>query len=118
MDKINVLKISNVDFPQSRHVPASFEATYDKDIAEFTVCIRFLIESYNNGLFSMVQAKNKDQLYFLDRIGWETGMERDGFQGGVMMLLRVIPGGGLGGVAYPQQHHFNIPKNIATSKER
>ena len=78
-----------------------------------------MIESYNNELFTTIRTENKkEEMFLLDRIGWETGMERDGFQGGVMMLLRVIPGGGLGGVAYPQQHHFNIPKNIATSKER
>ena len=76
-----------------------------------------MIESYNNGLFVTATAYNNEQTYFVDRIGWETGMERDGYQGGVMILQRNIPGGGLGGVELPWYHHYNLPKNIATSKE-
>ena len=114
----DVLKISNVDFPLSTHWPASFDATYHKEISEFTFCIRFLIESYNNNLFEMVKAEIKTgQEYFSDQIGWETGMERDGYQGGVSIIQRNIPGGGVKGMEYPWYHHYNIPKNIATSKE-
>ena len=113
----DVLKISNVDFPSSKPWPASFDASYHKEIPEFSICIRFLIESYNNGLFEMVLAENTDQMYFNDRIGWETGMERDGYQGGVSIIQRNIPGGGVGGLQFPWYHHYNIPKNIATSKE-
>ena len=115
--QIDVLKISNVDFPRSTQWPATFDATYHKEISEFTICIRFLIDSYNDNLFEMVRAYNTDQLYFLDRIGWETGMERGGYQAGVMIVQRNIPGGGVGGLQYPWYHHYNIPKNIATSKE-
>ena len=116
-DQIDVLKISNVEFPMSKYIPATFDATFVKEIPEFTICIRFLIESYNNNLFYLAQAGNKEQVYFMDRIGWETGMERDGFQAGVSLLQRNIPEGGLGEKEFPWFHHYNIPKNIATSKE-
>ena len=113
----DVLKLSNVDFPTSNHRPASFDATYHKEISEFTICIRFLIDSYNTNLLYLVRAWNADQLYFLDRIGWETGMERDGYQDGISIIQRNIPGGGVGGLEFPWYHHYNIPENIATSKE-
>ena len=113
----DVLKISNVDFPSTGHHPASFDATYHKEISEFTICIRFLIDSYNNNLFPLVRAENTEPLYFLDRIGWETGMERDGYQDGILVIIRNIPGGGVGGLGVPWYRHYNIPKNIATSKE-
>ena len=115
-DQLDVLQIRNVDFPSSKFWPATFQATYEKEIPEFTICIRFLLESYNNNLFEMVRAENKDSLlYFLDRIGWETGMERDGYQGGVLYLYRVIPENGIRG-NFPTMHHYNIPRNIDTSK--
>ena len=114
-DQLDVLQISNVDFPSSKFWPATFQATYDKEIPEFTICIRFLLESYNNNLFEMVKGESKDRLYFLDRIGWETGMERDGYQGGVLFLHRVIPENGIRG-NFPKMHHYNIPRNIDTSK--
>ena len=63
-----------------------FNATYDKEIAEFTVCIRFMIDFYNNALFHMVDAREDDTIYFLDRIGWIWGMERDEFQAGVVIV--------------------------------
>ena len=110
--------MSNVEFPVSDIQPASFDATFHKDIAEFTACFRFLVESYNNGLIWFIDGKTKDkQGYFLDRIGWETGMERDGYQGSISVVIRNIPGGGIGGQNFPIYHHYNIPKNIGTSKE-
>ena len=116
-DHMDVLKMENVEFPSSTSHPATFSALHDKEISEFTICMRFVIEFYNNNLFYILLAKNNETLYFLDRIGWETGMERDGLQGGVMVVQREIPGGGLAGQQYPWYHHYNIPKNIATSKE-
>ena len=117
-DRIDVVKISNVEFPYSSHFAATFDATYQKEISEFTICIRFLIESYNNNLIQMIKADYKGQIHYLERIGWEWGMERDGYQAGVMIVQRTIPGGGIGGMEFPWYHHYNIPKNIATSKER
>ena len=113
-EKIDVIKISNVDFPMSNNYAATFPATYEKEIPEFTVCMRFLLESYNNNLFVMINAQG----YYLDRIGWETGMERDGVQGGVLFLQRVVPERGVGGGDFPTMHHYNIQRNIATSKEK
>ena len=67
----------------------------------------------------MIDGKNKDKKgFFLDRIGYETGMERDGYQGGVLVVIRNVPGGGMKGLNFPVYHHFNVPKNIETSKER
>ena len=117
-ETIDVLKISNVEFPVSEKEPASFNATFHKDIPEVTVCFRFLVESYNTGLLWFIDGKNGDKKgFFLDRIGWETGVERDGYQWGVTVVIRNIPDGGLGGQNFPVYHQYNVPKNIATSKE-
>ena len=50
--QIDVLKISNVPFPNSgcckpNHYSAVVNAPFDTDIPEFTVCYRMLINSYN-----------------------------------------------------------------------
>ena len=117
-ETIDVLKISNVEFPVSDKEAAYFNATFYKDISEVTVCFRFLVESYNTGLIYLLWGMNKDKKgYFLDRIGYEDGMERDGYQGGVSVVIRNIPGGGLGGLNFPVYHQYNVPKNIGTSKE-
>ena len=59
-DQFEVLNVANVPFPSSSGVAASFNALHSEDIAEFTICYRFLIESYNDLYIILVRAKAKD----------------------------------------------------------
>ena len=47
--QFDVLKVSDVEFPRYFKYAASTSAPYNKNITEFTVCYRILIESYNDG---------------------------------------------------------------------
>ena len=82
-DSFNVLSMRNIPFPSSTEDAAVINIEYKKDIPEFTICYRFQIESYNDNLFWVFAARNQEGTYS-DRIGWQTGMEREGFQGGVV----------------------------------
>ena len=100
----DVLKLSNVPFPSSSTEPVYFNAPYAKNITEYTICYRFQIESYNDGLVFFVGVRRKGSKHkwmVLDRIGWNTGNEMDGYQYGVLMIGRNVQGGGLGPDNYP-----------------
>ena len=45
-DQFEVLRLSKVPFPSST---AKLNGTFHTGLTEFTVCFRFLIESYNEG---------------------------------------------------------------------
>ena len=53
----DILRVTNVSFPNSDFYAASLKAPYDKDIPEFTVCLRFQITSYNDGLLRLYKTK-------------------------------------------------------------
>ena len=120
------MKITNVPFPSSTGQVATVNASFRQEIAEFTTCWRFLLDSYNNGFISFLQAHRpseaKNENYYSDSLGWETGFELDGFQGSLLFLRRNIPGGemflggGLGNRSNPYFMHVNYPKNIETAK--
>ena len=122
-DKWEVLRISNVSFPQSSADPAKLNGTFHTGLTEFTVCLRFLIESYNEGGFSPFGAsgdapRGGSTLYLWlgfedlsNGLGWGTR----GFQGGVNTFLRGIPEGGRINKRFPIIHHFNNAINIETS---
>ena len=117
-DSFNVLSMRNIPFPSSTEDAAVINIEYKKDIPEFTICYRFQIESYNDNQFWLIGARKGDteDWYFLERIGWQTGMEKDGFQGGVTFFEQNIPGGGLAKKKLPRYHHYNLAKNIDISK--
>ena len=120
--QIDVLKITNVKFPNSgccapSDFAASTEARQDKEIPEVAICYRMLIDSYNNNLFSPFASKDDhDKFTILDRICWKCGRESEGYQGGLLVLSRNIPGGGIGKRAFPSYHQYNLARDVAISK--
>ena len=106
----DVLKLSNVPFPSSNVYSVYFNTPYNKDIGEFTICYRYQIESYNDGLLSLLRTHGKYHL--LDRIGWETGWGMDGYQSGILGLRRNVHGGGLGPTSYPIMHIYMLARNV------
>ena len=115
----DMLKLSNVPFPSSSVEPVYFNASYDKNITEYTICYRFLIESYNDEFAILVGVRRKGSIHrwmVLDRIGWNTGNEMDGYQGGVLMIGRNVQGGGLGPDNYPKYLYYMLARNIDPAK--
>ena len=56
-DHFKVLSMNIFPFPTSSWqdgIAATLNASYDKELAEFTLCYRFLIESYNDGYVWLV----------------------------------------------------------------
>ena len=132
-DQFEVLKITNVPFPSvtpswpptiGSTIAASANASYVEDIAEFTVCYRFQIESYNVGGMSFVFAAGKDggtaDWNVLDRMNWKNSGEvkgAEGYQGGMLSLQsRGVPGGGIGRLTLPAAHTYMFPRDIEISK--
>ena len=84
--EFDVLKISEVPFPQSKDIGAVIRAPFHANISEFSLCYRILIEFYNDGLLEILKAEG----YRNASIGWEgvfwqrtelnTGFELYGFQ--------------------------------------
>ena len=117
----DVLKISNVPFPKSgwREFPARINATFHKEIAEYTVCHRFLIDSFNDDLFYTMAAAADDlfsYFYVLDRMSFDYP-GADGYPGGLWSGKRNIPGGGLGNRGFPAYHSYIVARTIQISKE-
>ena len=89
-EQFDVLKISNVPFPASSWGTGegkdkgivSINATYTKTLPDYTICYRVLVESYNDGIFSLVSAhvdSSVGHLLILDRFGgMGTGYESEG----------------------------------------
>ena len=122
-NQIDVLKISDVPFPNSgccsiNHFAAAASAPMESDIPEFTVCYRMLIDSYNDELFIPFGAVdgNGKIWYILDRMCWKCGRGSEGYQGGLLYLTRNIPGGGLVNKGLPIYHQYNMARDIAISK--
>ena len=132
--QFEVLKISNVPFPNNEgweaggplsHLPFA-NASYHKEITEFTVCYRFMIESYNTGRLDPMWAyKSKDYIgkrpSYYNWITWETGHDREGYQGGQVLIYRNIPPkpvskGGLANRPFPTANLYVLPRNIDPSK--
>ena len=109
-NEFDVLSITNV----AAEYVATVNVAYDQDIPEFTVCYRFLISAYNN--FWVWILNSKDEKGYFETIGFQTGLEDEGYQSTMYVLYRNIPGGGLGTRAFPYMHHNLLPKNVQTSK--
>ena len=120
-DQFEVLSITNVPFPSSSGYAFVANASFNNDIAEFTICYRFKIESYNDGWVTFLMAKIKDSKpwdsrYLYINAGYEMGFEIDGYQESHFGIERNIPGGGLGNRAHPFYHHSNLARNFETSE--
>ena len=120
-DQFDVLSMTNVPFPSSDSWAALTNASFDKDIIEFTICYRFQIESYNDDfLYPFHAAKNNVSERWepnaYSNIGWDTGFEIDGYQPLHYGLERNVPGGGLANRKFPFYHHANLPANIETAE--
>ena len=121
--QIDVMKIANVPYPETsccvpKYFAAHANAIQDTNIPEFTVCYRMLIDSYNEGLFTPFAAFNGEGTlpYVLDRQGWKSGRGSEGYQGGLIVIGRNIPGGGLANRGLPVYHQYNMARDIAISK--
>ena len=93
-NQIDVLKISDVPFPNSgccsiNHFAAAASAPMESDIPEFTVCYRMLIDSYNDELFAPFAADMEGdgkRWNILDQLCWKCGRGSEGYQGDLMYL--------------------------------
>ena len=113
--QFEVLKISNVSFPtsDSSKWAAHARSTYQRNISEFTVCYRHLIESYNDGLYCPV---NIGPWKFAQRTFSPGGGGVDGFTGSIISLWRNVHGGGLGNRSMPIGLWPLLPTDIDISK--
>ena len=117
-DQFEVLRISNVTFPSSTTYAAQLNGTFNTGLTEFTVYIRFLIESYNEGDIQPYSASVAEEqqrggttLVFEDLsngLGWGTR----GFQGGVVFFSHEIKDGDVFRKRFPIYHHFNNAMNV------
>ena len=116
-DQIDVMKFSNVPFPYSGVYPALLNASYTKEIAEFTICYRFYIESYNDRFIYLLNPKTPDwgDHYYYNAIGWNTGYEKEGFQGARSFFKRNVEGGGLANRQLPRYAYYVLARNIDVS---
>ena len=119
-DHFDVLKIE-APFPDSSESAASADADFDKNIPEFSVCYRMMVESYNDGCIGIIYANLTgkkfdpgDDRSYLNRLCKDIGWTMDGFQEAFVHLMRNIPGGGLGKQTFPIWHHLNLPENVRT----
>lgn len=115
------MKIANVPFPlvsccTAKYFAAQANATHGTNIPEYTVCYRMLIDSYNEGLFTPFSAFDGKKWNILDRQCWKCGRGSEGYQGGLIVIGRNIPGGGLASRELPNYHQYNLARDIAISK--
>ena len=110
-NQLDIMKITNVQFPNSGSYAALANATLDTDIPAFTLCYRMLIDSYNDGLFSPFYAFPA----LSDRKCWKCGIGSEGFMGGNLYFVRNIPGGGLANQQFPRYHRYNMARDIPIS---
>ena len=118
-EKFDVLSIENVPFPESSDIPAHLNATYTKEIAEFTVCSRFLFTSYNDWWNFLLIGNQPDQhSLYKEGFGFNTGFEVEGYQAIEHVVWRNVTGGGRGYVPIqePNYHYPLLARNIQTGK--
>ena len=116
--QLDILKISTVPFPHSKHNAALISASYTQDIAEFTICYRVLVESYNDGSIYIFRALaiEPGESYFIETTPYLSGLDMDGLQTSNNFLLRDIPDGGIGNRSWPIWHHGVLPRSMETGK--
>ena len=120
--QLDVLKISNVPFPYSEVPAGLINAGYTQDIAEFTLCYRVMVESYNDAHVSLIVAWKpsiedysgdfQEASYFAEVTEYLSGFDIDGLQSSTNFLFRDIPDGGIGNRSMPVWHHEVLPRFI------
>ena len=118
----DVLRVENVTFPFCSFPAANLSVPYDKDIAEFTICYRFLVDTYNTGWsFMFYASKFKDpgeyrgaNSFISEWLAMDIGFDVAGYDGYTFVLDRNITNGGLSGMRFPTFFHVNLPRNIDT----
>ena len=119
-EDIDVLKISNVPFPKSNKHAAVVNASFNKEISEFSICYRILIESYNDGYMPLVVTRRpstgspyeQDDRYYREDTSFHSGFEIDGLMFESAFLWRDVPDGGIGNRFMPFWHHLVLPNFI------
>ena len=117
--KFDVLKFYDQPFPAGW---AYLAATYPgntgngEEIAEYTYCYRFLIDSYNDGRFMPIVVERSAGNWWVIQSIWEPGSEDGKYQLTVPTYQRNVPGNGLGGKFMPAGHRAIYPENIQISK--
>ena len=116
-EELDVMKISNVPFPSSKVYPAFLNASFSKEIAEFTICYRFLIESYNDPMIYLLRlmTPNWGDTFYYNAVGWNTGYDLEGFQGARSFINRNVEGGGLVNKQLPRYASYVMARNIDIS---
>ena len=109
--QFDVLKFSNVPFPHSKSAVALINAGFKQDIAEFTVCYRVLVESYNDANTPVIVAwkpgiedytgSYEETALFVDSMAYLTRFDLDGLQASLTYLVRDIHDGGIGNRSFP-----------------
>ena len=99
--------------PYPSNIAATFNATFDRAIPEYTFCYRFLLESYNTGMLKVFGAPKdavRSNWWIHDRIYPKDGGGADGYQGGTPHIGRNVPGGGIGSREMPSYHYVLYPQ--------
>ena len=105
--QMDIMKITNVEFPYHGGYVATASSPLNTELPAFTVCYRMLIDSYNYEMFAPFGADLDGKgynWYMLDRMCWKCGIGSEGHQGGMLYLVRNIPGGGLVNRQFPRYH--------------
>ena len=114
-DHFEVLKITNVTFPFSNIWASTFNNTFNPNIKDFSVCYRFLLDSYNDKEFRPFHARPKDQstrkeiFEAIEGTGNNLGWGTEGYQGGYTYFGEEVA------ERMPTRHHFNLAMNIEIS---
>ena len=108
---IDVLKVTNVPFPKSSGYAAIATISNEKEVAEFTICYRYLVESYNPNWGTVVHSGR-----YIDWLGFETGHEKFGYQAKGFPFKRNVLGGGIDGRARPSILTLNLPRTLQTGE--
>ena len=117
--KFDVLKFYDQPFPAAWAYPA---ATYPgnsgngEEIAEYTYCYRFYLDSYNNGRFMPLVVERSEGNWWVIQSMYDLGSENGKYQLTVPQYQRNVPEGGLGGKFMPSGHRAIYPEDIQISK--
>ena len=106
-----VLAATSVPFPTSSGYAAIAKSSNEKEVAEFTICYRFLVETYNLKWATVVHSGE-----WIDWLGFDTGLEKFGYQARGFPFTRIVPGGGIGGMAQPNILTLNMPRSLQTGE--
>ena len=117
-EQFEVLKISNDNFGTPNKHAAVVNASFNKEIVEFSFCYRILIDFYNDDWMPLFDARkpftgspyNEDGRFYREDAAFGSGFDIDGLMFESGFLWRNIPGGGIGNRFMPFWHHLVLPR--------